>query len=147
MTARQGSNPRTSEAGRQHEEGLAAFLRPPRRERFIQSLDDKRLRRKLGARLHHRSDDFDDRYIRVLKRHTKGDGFVEHVHQTLAASGAPDTCHIFAPGDQMDGAEVDLRQALDEFMFYGDAMISCIPGKLGLYVGEDGGPVILLKMD
>jgi hypothetical protein len=42
------SGERAGEA-RQHEEGLAVFLRPDRRARFLLSLSDERLRRKVGS--------------------------------------------------------------------------------------------------
>ena len=131
-----------SDATRAHEEGLAAFLRPKRRARFLQSLSDDRLRRKLGDRLHHRSDDFDPRRIHRLDNHTRH--ALDLVHELLRARGAPPTCHVFAPGDDMDGSQVGLRQALGEYLTCGDVLLSCVPGELGLYVGEDGRPVILL---
>jgi hypothetical protein len=40
--------------------------------------------------------------------------------------------------------KVDLPEALEQYLTYGDAIISCLPGELGLYVGEDGHPVLLL---
>jgi hypothetical protein len=95
--------------------------------------------------MHHRSDDFDDRYSRTLPRHTKHAAFVAQVHQTLVDNGAPATCYVLAPGDDMDGMAVDLLLALQHFTTYGDAMISCIPGELGVYIGEDGHPVRLLQ--
>lgn len=127
-----------------HEEGLAAFLKAPRRERFVRSLSDQRLRHTLGRRLAHHDEDFDDRYVVPLEQHSKAADFVNEVHQTLVAHGAPDTCFVVAPRHALDGAEVDLADALRELVPSGPAIISCVPGTLGAYVGESANPVFML---
>jgi hypothetical protein len=137
------SGDRADEA-RRHEEGLAVFLRPDRRARFLLSLSDERLRRKVGQRLHHHADDFAQARARVLKRHAKHGAFIGHVHEQLSARGAPAVCFVYAPDHEWDGAQVDLLEALEQYLTYGDAIISCVPGELALYVGEDGHPVLLL---
>jgi len=66
------------------------------------------------------------------------------VHEQLSARGAPAACFVYAPDHEWDGAQVDLLEALEQYLTYGDAIISCLPGELALYVGEDGNPVLLL---
>jgi len=127
-----------------HEQGLARFLKAQRRERFVQSLSDERLRDKLGRRLAHHDGDFDDRYVVRLEQRSKGTGFARDVCQALTARGAPGSCFVVAPRHTLDGAQVDLEEALQELIDYGPAIISCVPGHLGAYVGESANPVLLL---
>lgn len=131
---------------RRHEEGLAVFLRPDRRARFLRSLPDDRLRRKVGRRLHHHSDDFAEATARLLKMKVKHEPFIDRVYDELRARGAPDTCFVYAPDHEWDGTRVALLEALRQYLTYGDAIISCVPGALALYVGEDGNPVFLLAV-
>jgi len=114
-----------------------------RRERFVRSLSNERLRRKLGHRLCHH-DDFVRRYVVTIENHS-GHAFSREVYETLTARGAPRTCFVFAPSHALDGAQADLEQALEDLIPYGPALISCIPGKLALYVSEYANPVWLLE--
>jgi hypothetical protein len=127
----------------EHEAGLARFVEARRRERFVLSLSNERLRRKLGRRLCHH-DDFDRRYVVTLEDHL-GPGFAREVYETLTARGAPRTCFVLAPGHALDGMHTDLEEVLDELISYGPALISCIPGRLALYVSEYANPVWLLE--
>ena len=61
----------------------------------------------------------------------------------LEAAGAPPTCFVLAYGNR-DGLELPLRPAVATLMAGGAGMLSCVPGRLALYVGEDGSTVLLL---
>ena len=127
----------------EHERGLALFVAPSRRDRFRESLRDPRRRRKLRAELWHFENRLDERFARELEQHTKHEHHVEHVHALLLDRGAPATCCVLsADGD--DGDAIALRLAVAQLMTEGAGFISCIPGRLGLYVGEDGSGVFLL---
>lgn len=128
----------------EHETGLARFVIAPRRDRFIGSLSDERLRRKLGQRLAHHDADFDERFVVEVEQHSKAADFIDEVRQALVARGAPGACFILAPRHRLDGARVDLTEALIELIPYGPALISCIPGQLGAYFGESANPVLVL---
>lgn len=127
-----------------HEEGLADFVVPARRERVRQSVGNPRLRAKLGHRLAHRYDDFDPRYATRMTSHGRHPDHVRMVDRMLTDLGAPKECLVFAPGHELDGQFIGLEAALDEFLGIGQAVLSCIPGRLALYSGEDDWPVLLL---
>jgi hypothetical protein len=127
----------------EHEAGLAAFLLPERRERFRASLRDPRRRRKLYDELHHFAGQLDPRSATRHGPHVKHDAHIEEVHALLVGHGAPPTCFVLADTD-LDGRQPLLREALASLMWAGAGFISCLPGRLGLYVGEDGSEVFVL---
>jgi hypothetical protein len=126
-----------------HEEGIARFLASDRRDRFLLSLSNQRLREKVGDRLAH--DTFDQRFVVRVEQHSKLQEFILEVNDLLVSNGARNMCFVFAPGQARDGSKMMLAEALDEFLTYGHGVISCLPGKLAVYVGEDGDPVLLLR--
>ncbi len=81
-----------------------------------------------------------------LKCTSKYDPFKDEVHELLVERGAPATCLVFAVGEEFDpyGDERELRTALEDLMLDGAGFLSCLPGRLALYVGEYGSNVALL---
>jgi hypothetical protein len=128
-----------------HEQGLARFLRSNRRARFLAMLADARMRRTLQRELAHFEGRLDSRYARPRCRR-KQERHLDSVYLVLVEAGAPATCFVVSDG-RLDGREVSLREAVDELMPTGAGLISCIPGRLGLYVGEDGSSVWVLSRD
>jgi hypothetical protein len=133
-------------ARREHEAGLAAFVVPERRARFRESLEESRRRHKLHNELYHFERRLDPRFATLHEQHTKHEGHVEQVLELLADEGAPGTCFVMAD-IELDGREAPLREAVEDLMWSGAGFISCIPGRLGLYVSEDGSNVFVLKRD
>lgn len=127
-----------------HERGLAAFLVARRRTRFRASLEDPRLRRTLLDDLYHFEEHLDPRCATRREQHVKHDGHVDEVHALLVAEGAPATCFVLADLD-LDGQEASLDEAVPALMWSGAGFLSCVPGRLGLYVGEDGSDVFVLR--
>ncbi len=128
----------------EHEEGLAVFVSPQRRARFRASLADVRLRQKLLDGLNHFEDSLDSRHAELHRPHTRHESHVEQVCDLLEDAGAPGTCFLLADSDA-DGAEVPLRHGVKALMSRGAGFLSCVPGRLGLYVSEDGSNVFILR--
>ncbi len=63
----------------------------------------------------------------------------------VAASSAPDTCYVMG-GEDLDGRTLDLRDALQEVVGRNiGTVLSCIPGKLAYYEGENEGERYILE--
>ncbi len=128
-----------------HEQGLARFLRANRRARFLAMLADTLMRRTLQRELAHFEGRLDPRYARPRSRR-KQERHLDSVYLSLVEAGAPATCFVVSDG-RLDGREVSLREAVDELTPAGAGLISCIPGELGLYVGERGTSVWVLSRE
>ena len=65
----------------------------------------------------------------------------------LRRRGAPDLCYVISNDDELDGRSMPLEAALAG-VYCGDmgAIISCIPGKLAYYEGEDPGERYILEL-
>jgi hypothetical protein len=61
------------------------------------------------------------------------------------AKGAGRLCHFIGPDDDLDGRDMDLREALEHVVgVTGGALLSCIPGCLAYYESEQPGERIIL---
>jgi hypothetical protein len=132
------------ESRAEHEVGLAAFLKPERRERFRDSLGRDTSRRKLQQELYHFERRLDERCSELQEQHTKHDEHVALVYTRLVAAGAPEQCFVLAADEQRPQHQLALRQAVEDLMFGGAGFISCVPGRLGAYVSENGSNVYIL---
>lgn len=130
----------------QHLDGLAAFLTRGARSRFHQSIENERLRRKIRNELWHFERYLDDRYLHVLGSYGRQPYSTDDVYELLMERGAPATCFVFAAASEFDpyGDERELRTALADLMWPGGGFLSCVPGRLALYVGEWGSNLGLL---
>ncbi len=138
MPARRAASPE------EHEAGLVAFLMPERRTRCLRSLQNSKGRRKLYDELYHFDRRLDPRSASRVEQHVGHEQYVADVCALLVDEGAPPTCFVFGTID-LDGQETPLPQAVKALMWTGAGFISCIAGTLGLYVGEDGSNVFLLR--
>ena len=107
---------------------------PERRDRYLGLLSTRRGRDKFRKSLV----DFrawDDRFVRNLAPHLHRPADIEGALRKL---GAPDQCYVFAESDALDGRELRLGDALSAIIGrdYG-AVVSCLPGTLAFYEGED----------
>ncbi len=118
-----------------HEGGLVrTFIAPYRREWFVRRLASPRTRRKLLMQLGH----FHDLDPRFAHRIPPQETTVDRIYQLLKEKGAPDTCYVMGERSELDGREMDLREALEAIVevSFGN-LISCIPGRLGYFGGEE----------
>jgi hypothetical protein len=117
-----------------HEAGIAAFLTPRHAARW----------RTVGARhddLSHFSTRLDPARSELLGGAAAHDAAVV---ARLVAEGAPDRCVAFAESLGW-GVELPLAEAVAELAWPGGGFLSCVAGRLGLYVAEFHMKVFLLR--
>lgn len=125
-----------------HERGIAAFLVPARAARFNTTIGSDRGRQKIRARLPHHARDFDSRYATQLASSLS----VRDTEKFLRDAGAPTSCYVLSEDTEIDGRILDLGEALSSVVLaYGAGLISCIPGRLGLFSDEAPGGQWLLR--
>lgn len=120
---------------------IRAFILPSRRDRFLKLLSSPKSRGKLLSQLPH----LYDLEPRFAPRLPPSDQTVDRIYRLLRGKGAPETCYVMGLGG-LDGREVYLREALEEIVHvsFGN-FISCIPGTLGYFGGEDPGERYILE--
>jgi hypothetical protein len=118
----------------EHEAGIAAFLTPRHAARW----------RTVGARhddLSHFSARLDPARSELLAGPAADDAAVV---ARLAAEGAPDRCVAVAESLGW-GVEMALAVGVEALAWPGGGFLSCVPGRLGLYVAEFHTEVFLLR--
>lgn len=61
------------------------------------------------------------------------------MYEVLKKNGAPDSCHVLKTHSPHDGQITTLRQGLDDVLFNGPGILSCIHGSLAFLEGEHPG--------
>jgi len=122
-----------------HEEAtIRAFLIPPRRTRWLESLASAKRRGPCLDKLNH-CRDLDERYTTPLPSNTD-------VVALLRSHGAPATCYVLSSTKEIDGLEMPLDEAILATHTGGwGTIVSCIPGRLAYYYDECGDRRMLLK--
>jgi len=127
----------------EHESALIrAFIEPKRRERYLGLLASPRGREKLRRGLAH-CRDIDPRFAHELPAdvHTPAE-----IATLLRAKGAPAECTLLAEDAALDGRRLPLEDALAAIVGRGmGTLVSCVPGRLAFYEGEDPGVRYLLE--
>ncbi|MBN4057132.1 hypothetical protein JYU19_02370 [bacterium AH-315-J21] len=60
------------------------------------------------------------------------------IEEELKVKGAPSECYVISNDERFDGKLMDLSAALDSATGHGmGTIISCIPGKLAYFEGEE----------
>jgi hypothetical protein len=119
-----------------HETALVnAFISPNRQPRYLDRLKSAKGRRSfLHDRLYHMGD-LDDRYATRIE---PGGQSIERIYELLIDRGAPESCHVISTTPDLDGKQIALFDALQRtFASFEGTLISCIPGRLAYYEGED----------
>ena len=113
---------------------VRAFITPERQDRYLGLLASPRGRAKLRARLAHLRD-LDARFGRPIP---SADHTPAAISRLLRARGAPGMCVLLAEDAALDGRELPLDEALGAVVGRGmGTFISCLPGRLAYYEGED----------
>lgn len=122
-----------------HEEAtIRAFISPPRRTRWLESLASAKRRRRFLDRLNH-CWDLDERYAKLLSSNVD-------IVAVLMDHGAPTTCYVLSDTTALDGQELPLAEAVTEAELNGwGTIISCLPGRLAYYYDECGERRMLLE--
>jgi hypothetical protein len=136
----------------EHEQAaIKAFVVRGRQERFSLFLASPKSRQKFTRELAHFRW-FDQRFaiavpwkvdpsLKLWDRHLQG---IENVCRLLRSKGAGQTCWIISEDSKLDGQEMRLESALERVV--GSDMgtiLSCIPGKLAYFTGEDESLLLL----
>jgi len=129
--------------GSEHEVALVhAFIASERRERYLALLASPRGRAKLRAGLAHLRD-LDPHYARPLP---PGEQTPDAIARLLRARGAPAECVLLAEQRALDGRRLPLAEALVAVVGRGmGALVSCLPGRLAFYEGEEPGERYILE--
>lgn len=135
----------TSQAAQHEPATIKAFVVPDKQQRFLGFLAKPKTRKKLVRELYHFRW-FDLRFaapvlwkvdptLKLWERHLQG---IANIHRLLRSKGAGQTCWIISGDPEFDGREADLEWAIKKVIGNGmGTILSCIPGRLALFVGED----------
>ncbi len=121
---------------------IEAFAAPHKRDRYLCLLGSKGGRRRFLDCLYH-DFEFDSEFASLYK-YRKGEATLE---TRLRSLGAPDECHVICMASDYDGKTLSLNEALTDAIYHsaGAAIISCLPGKLAYFEGEDVGCSYILQ--
>ena len=121
---------------------LARFFLPTKRERYVEMIGHPKKRSKFLRELAHFKS-LDPQYILPLPPKKL---FSEQIALILTQRGAPQNCWVTSESPELDGRQMPLLEALKEVV--GSQMgtfLSCIPGKLAYYEGEEMGDRWILE--
>jgi hypothetical protein len=121
---------------------IRAFIASERRDRYVGLLASARGRAKLRAGLAHLRD-LDPRFARVVP---PAEQTPDSVAAHLRSRGAPAECVLLAEDSALDGQRLPLDEALAAVVGRGmGAFVSCLPGRLAYYEGEEPGERYILE--
>jgi hypothetical protein len=110
------------------------FISNKQKQRLSSLLKSKKGRQKIKALLPH-SLEFDSKFIYKIPDNKQT---AENIYDLLVSKNAPDTCYLISEHTSFDGKMMQLKEALNKIVGSGVAtIISCIPGELAYYEGED----------
>lgn len=121
--------------GNPHEQLLVEnFILPDRQMRWLSFLSDEKKRAKQLHRLADGRDFVAERMIAISRRNFSEASVVAELRRL----GAPKTAYILSDSSQFDRVEMSLEDAVDLVTGLGlGSIVSCIPGKLCYFQGED----------
>lgn len=116
------------------EEFIKRFVISERRRRYLSLLEARKGRKKLVEALDH-FDDLDTRYAKLVPANAQT---INQIEVMLKRKGALEHCHVMSSNTDIDNQEMRLHDALEETVGRGaGTVISCIPGKLAYFEGEE----------
>lgn len=108
---------------------VSAFVVPEKRARYAEFLPKPKRRREITRRFSHFFD-FMPQLATQVPRNSA-------LAARLRRCGAGDIAHVIGGGEELDGRDLLLEEAIDAAMSdLGGVVISCIPGRLVLYMQE-----------
>ena len=120
---------------RDKQERFLGFLANPKnRRKFIESLSHFRwFDQRFVASVQWKVDQ--DRKLTLWEKHVSG---IENIYRLLQSRGAGPTCWAMSEDAEIDGRELDLREALEHVSGRQiGTILSCVPGKLAYFESED----------
>jgi hypothetical protein len=136
----------STESQTEHEQAtIKAFVSRDKQERFLTFLSKPKTRKKLTQELANFRW-FDPRFTTAIpwkvdptlslwQRHVQG---IENVYRLLKSKGAGKNCWVISADALFDGKELELKSVLED-VYDSDrgTILSCLPGRLGLFSGDD----------
>lgn len=117
-----------------HEEQIINFIVKEKKERVLQMLLNSKNRKKFLRELSHYNS-FDNKYVYGIPSNRQTP---ESIHEQLNILGAQGECYVISGNQALDCKHFQLKDALKEIVGYDyGTIISCIPGELAYYEGED----------
>jgi hypothetical protein len=115
-----------------HEEAfVSVFVVPEKRARYSEFLRKPKRRVEITRRFCHFFDFVPQLATQVPR------GMASELAPLLRARGAGDTAHVIGGRDELDGLDLPLEQAIDDALADpGGVVVSCVPGRLALYMQE-----------
>ena len=111
-----------------------AFVVPAKKQRYADLFGTKRGREKIRLSLDH----FKDLDPSCCRKMAPGESSTADILRILNNLGAPPNCYVMSSDSQLDARELDLSEALEDVVGRGmGAFISCIPGELAYFEGEE----------
>lgn len=121
---------------------IKAFIVPERRRQYVSRLSSEKTRIDFINRRFYHMYDLDPRYAHRVEPRQQS---TPAIYELLRSRGAPDECYVFG-GDDLDQTVAPLEEALNRVVGWNSGtFISCIPGKLAYFEGEDPGERYLLE--
>ncbi|HKZ81757.1 MAG TPA: hypothetical protein VJ124_26045 [Pyrinomonadaceae bacterium] len=115
-------------------EFIRRFVIPQKQRRYLSLLETRKGRKKLVEALDH-FDELDPRYAQLLPANAQT---VNQIEALLKRKGAPERCYVTSSNGDIDDREMALSEALQETVGSGSGtIVSCIPGKLAYFEGEE----------
>lgn len=123
-----------------HEEAAVnAFIRPTRRERYLERLRIPKKRAKFRAELAHFKA-WNPKFVVAIPPSQHN---LSSILKLLTEKGAGSKCWVVSERREMDGQEMDLETVLKETIGGGmGTLVSCVPGRLA-YFEDEGSRYIL----
>lgn len=113
---------------------IHAFIARDHRRRWLTLRRTPRGRQKLRAQLAHLQH-LDPRFAQLIASNQQTKYQIESL---LKRRGAPEFCYVLSEDPQLDGRQMGLSEALDHIVGAGmGSLVSCVPGHLGYYEGEE----------
>jgi hypothetical protein len=124
---------------------VTAFIRPEKQERYRELLGNPKRRRAFLGKLAHSYAFVTEYCVEIPSSEQTPEG----IERLLRKLGAGSMCLAVSENAELDGKEHDLRKVLETIVGFGQGTcLSCVPGRLGYYEGEDmEDRMILLKKD
>jgi len=128
----------------EHEQATVdSFIRRERQEQYRLRLRSNKTRQKFMNSHFHHMRDLDERFATRIEPR---DQTPERIYELLQNQGAPERCYVISAMSDRDGEEADLRPALEEIVgVESGTFLSCIPGKLAYFEGEEPGERYILR--
>ena len=118
-----------------HSEAVVkAFVVKAKRDRYLGFVSSAKNRKKFTKALAH-FHDFDSRVLKPIPPNSHN---AQKILDLLKQKGAGQECFLISESSKLDNRSMELKKALEEIVGFGLAtIVSCIPGKLAYYEGEE----------